>query len=225
MARLTGTELVELVTRYRFPDRRTAIAVILGESGGDPSAINREPGNIDRGLWQISSKWHPNFSDAAAFDVNRSTQYAFQLSKGGTDFSLWNATKSRNFAGHLGTAAGYLSAAGNGFAGTTATGDPSGVGGAGVGLSGVGMGVGIGDAYNWVTDRTPGFSTLSDVLAMLGKVLGALTSRDFWTRAGYVLAGLALLLAAAYLLFMAPARRAALGAISKASPVGADATD
>lgn len=192
MARLPDAELVRLVTDLRrFADPETAIAVILGESGGDPSAINREPGNIDRGLWQISSKWHPDVTTAAALDPEASTRYAFNLSQGGTDFNPWHATRHPNFPTHRAAAQRILAAN-----------PPSTDDGGGLSVGGVigalplpgGLNISTADdAAANVADRVPGIAGAREVLALLGKGLGVLTSADFWKRAGFVLAGLVLL--------------------------------
>lgn len=196
MARLPDAELVRLVTELRpFADPETAIAVILGESGGDPSATNREPGNIDRGLWQISSKWHPNVSDSAAYDPEASTRYAFNLSQGGTDFNPWHATKAATFATHRATAQRMLAA------------NPPSEGGGGGGVWGrvvgalpipggatLGQAPRIaGSAADTVAGVVPGIAGAADVLAFLGKGLAVLVSADFWKRVGFALAGAVLL--------------------------------
>jgi hypothetical protein len=85
---LSDTELAALVTGW--PDPVTAVAIMLAESGGNPLASNASvPGNVDRGLWQISSKWHPEVSNAEAYDPVRATEAAYRISKQGTDFSPW----------------------------------------------------------------------------------------------------------------------------------------
>lgn len=206
MPKLSPVELAELVTLYGFPDRPTAVAVILGESGGDPAKVNREPGNVDRGLWQISSKWHPEVTDEQAFDVQASTTAALRISAGGTDFNPWHATKAPAFAGHLRTAEQAVAeydAKGSGSAG--------GVGSGGGGGSSGGEGsappwwqripivpglVDTGDvidAGGAVVDGVTGVASgVGDVLGLAGKALGVLTSADFWKRAAWALGGLAL---------------------------------
>lgn len=216
MSVLTPEQIYQLVSEFGFADKITATAIVLGESGGDPRAVNRNSDtSIDRGLWQINSRWHPGVTERMAFDVALSTGYALQISQGGTNFQLWNARLHRNFPDHLRRAEQAANAVGS------TGGAPSG-GGSSPGWRDL-----VDAGGNAVLDAVPGggiirgaFSTAADIFAMLGKVLGVITSKDFWTRAAYILAGLALVAAAAYLVFMAPARKAALGAISDASPVG-----
>ena len=199
MAKLSPTELAELVTLYNFPDRATAVAVILGESGGDPAATNREPGNVDRGLWQISSKWHPEVTDEQAYDVQASTTAALRISSGGADFNAWHATKASTFAGHLRTAeqaVADLDAGGGGGGSSGSWGDdrpwwqkvPI--------VPGTGLDVGdITSAPGKVVDKVTGVAAgVGDVLAYLGKALSLLTSADFWKRAAWALGGVALLI-------------------------------
>jgi len=46
--------------------------------------------HADRGLWQISSYWWPQFSDAAVDDPMQAARVVHDISKGGTDFSPWD---------------------------------------------------------------------------------------------------------------------------------------
>merc|ERR1712014_412551 len=50
---------------------QTAVAVAMAESRGDCNAqyVNG-PGSIDRGLWQINSKYHPECSDSCAYSCS-----------------------------------------------------------------------------------------------------------------------------------------------------------
>jgi hypothetical protein len=47
----------------------------------------------DRGLWQISSRWWPQYSDAQTDDPAKAAGIVFSISKGGADFSKWDAYK------------------------------------------------------------------------------------------------------------------------------------
>jgi len=48
-----------------------------------------EDSSVDRGLFQINSRWHPSVSDDEAFDLHANVSYAHALSRGGTDWSQW----------------------------------------------------------------------------------------------------------------------------------------
>ena len=68
-----------------------ALAIVECESKFDPNALNCKTANdgCDRGLWQFNSKWHPEVSDAEAFNWELSTNHAYRISNGGVDFSQW----------------------------------------------------------------------------------------------------------------------------------------
>jgi hypothetical protein len=108
MARLSADQIAAMVLARGFADPVRATAVVLGESGGDPQATNRNTdGSTDYGLWQINSRWHIDtgqITQADAVDPIKSTDYAYKISNGGRDFRLWVATRQSSFAGHLDTA-------------------------------------------------------------------------------------------------------------------------
>lgn len=71
-----------------------AVAVALAESGGNSQAVNVNSDatrSRDRGLWQINSRWHPEVSDAQAFNPTDAARAAFRISSGGRDWSPWAA--------------------------------------------------------------------------------------------------------------------------------------
>lgn len=77
-------ELVYLCSR--FPDPHYAAAVIMAESGGNARASNSNTdGSVDRGLFQINSI-HGALS---TFEVEANINNAFQISRGGRDWSPW----------------------------------------------------------------------------------------------------------------------------------------
>ncbi len=109
--KLTDVELARLVTDAGFANREVAIAVILAESGGDPLAKNvNSPTSIDRGLWQISSKWHPEVADDCAYDPACSTQKAKRISNGGVDYTQWTAFTKGTYAQFIPRAQSALAA-------------------------------------------------------------------------------------------------------------------
>jgi hypothetical protein len=67
-----------------------AIAVALAESQGWTQAvlINTDCSH-DRGVWQISSRWHPEVSDGQAFDPAGCAQAAYNISSGGSNWQPW----------------------------------------------------------------------------------------------------------------------------------------
>ena len=93
---LTAAELVSLAEGAGTGgDPSTAAAVALAESGGDPAAIGRnQDGSRDRGLWQINDRFHPDVTDACAFDPACNARSAYAISSGWTDFSPWTTFQS-----------------------------------------------------------------------------------------------------------------------------------
>jgi hypothetical protein len=70
-----------------------AISVALAESGGRTDAVNVNGDkwkSRDRGLFQINSHWHPEVSDAQAFDPKAATAAAYKISHAGADWSAWS---------------------------------------------------------------------------------------------------------------------------------------
>jgi hypothetical protein len=87
---------------YRFGDNADKALLVLQGNGPGSCAENRnldptQDNNnmtwggygIDRGYWQINSYFHPKISEWCTRDVKCSTDYAYKLSKGGTNFSAW----------------------------------------------------------------------------------------------------------------------------------------
>lgn len=74
----------------------TAVAIVGRETGGTfdtrafrPASRNPAGGN-DRGGWQFNDKYHPDVSDADAYDFKRATAHAARKSAGFTDFGVWD---------------------------------------------------------------------------------------------------------------------------------------
>lgn len=97
----------------------TATAVALAESGGDPQAKHtNSDGSIDRGLFQINSRWHGDVTDACAFNPTCAAAAAYKISGSGTNFSPWttytagtyrNFLSAANIANTFKNLAGYAS--------------------------------------------------------------------------------------------------------------------
>lgn len=73
-----------------------AVAIALTESGGvtnatgmNRSGAGRQVTSIDRGLWQINNVYHPEVSDACAYDPTCAAQAAYRISRSGTNWSPW----------------------------------------------------------------------------------------------------------------------------------------
>jgi hypothetical protein len=89
--KLTKGELVKLARDTGFPDADFAASIALRESGGDPMALNdHPPREVSVGLWQINTLVHHKFSREQLTDPKVNARYAFEISKGGTDWSPWS---------------------------------------------------------------------------------------------------------------------------------------
>jgi len=72
-----------------------ALAVAEAESSFNPSATHSNANNsIDRGLYQINNLYHPEVSEAQAFDPKFSAQFFCDAVNKG-NLSWWNASKPR----------------------------------------------------------------------------------------------------------------------------------
>ncbi|MEQ0565393.1 FG-GAP-like repeat-containing protein [Amycolatopsis sp. NEAU-NG30] len=75
----------------------TAVAVAMAESRCDPLARGANPDSLDRGLWQINDKYHPEVSDACAYDAQCNANAAYRISGGGTDWTPWSTYNSGSY--------------------------------------------------------------------------------------------------------------------------------
>lgn len=97
--------LADILNEAGFPggtSQADGLAICQAESGRDPNAkhVNTD-GSIDRGIWQINDKAHPDVTDATAYDPVLATRAALSISKGGTDFSPWSAFTNGAYKAHL----------------------------------------------------------------------------------------------------------------------------
>lgn len=69
---------------------KKATAIVMAESGGDTHARNvNSDGSVDRGAFQINSRWHPEVPDAVCYNIGLAARAAYIISKRGTDWSQW----------------------------------------------------------------------------------------------------------------------------------------
>lgn len=104
--KLTLAQTVSTLKQAGFsgPGLAIAVAVAYAESNGlDPLATNTvgNSAGTDRGLFQINSYYHNEVSDACAFDPLCNAKAAFQISKGGTDWSQWSTFKNGLYLKYL----------------------------------------------------------------------------------------------------------------------------
>lgn len=97
--RLSDAQVAQVCARAGFRNSAliAAVAVALAESGGDTQAVNVNNDatrSRDRGLFQINSRWHPEVTDAQAFDPAANAAAAYRISAGGTSWSQWSTWKN-----------------------------------------------------------------------------------------------------------------------------------
>ena len=89
VTKVTSRDEIDNVIKAMFGDNwRLAKAVMMSESGGNSQAVNHNNnGSVDYGLWQINTIH--GLDKKCMTDVECSTEFAFKLSKGGTDWTPW----------------------------------------------------------------------------------------------------------------------------------------
>lgn len=99
MANLTPAQLEQLAYNagFRGNDLRMAVAVAIGESGGNPMAYNPEAaagtraGSGSRGLWQIYGTAHPQYNNSQTFDPQTNANAAYTVYRNaGSSFRPWS---------------------------------------------------------------------------------------------------------------------------------------
>jgi hypothetical protein len=89
----TIEEVIKKIAKEELVDPDLAIKVAECESKLDSKAIHiNKDGSMDRGLYQINSKYHPEVSDEQAFNPEYATRFFCKAFKEG-HLSWWNATK------------------------------------------------------------------------------------------------------------------------------------
>lgn len=87
--------------KYIFKSKwKLAYAVMMSEGGLNKDAIHRNTDKektLDRGLFQINSKWHNEVSDECAFNIDCNIKEAYRISKGGTDWHEWYGYKNGSY--------------------------------------------------------------------------------------------------------------------------------
>ncbi len=104
MSTLDADGIARLVVPRRFADPALAIAIALAESGGQTDAVHHNAGpppSVDRGLWQINSRFHPEVTDSQAFNPATATDAARRISVGGTNWTPWAAFRNHVYTPFL----------------------------------------------------------------------------------------------------------------------------
>lgn len=103
---LTLGELRTLARDVGFAKPKLAAAIAMAESSGYVRAVNRNrrrrpPRSIDRGLFQINSRWHPEVSRRCAFDALCNAEEAYRISEGGRDWHQWTTWHTGAYRAYL----------------------------------------------------------------------------------------------------------------------------
>lgn len=104
---LTIEEAYRLCLEAGFPATSAvyAVAIMIRESGlqsHPPDNINPGPPvSRDRGIAQFNDVYHPEVSDACAYDPACAIRAMYRVSSGGTDFSAWATYNNGSFASVL----------------------------------------------------------------------------------------------------------------------------
>jgi len=89
----TVEQIIRRVAKDEGVDFDLAVRVAKCESGLNPGAVHINPqGSVDRGLFQINSRWHKEVLDEIAFDAEGSTRFFCKAFKEG-HLSWWSASK------------------------------------------------------------------------------------------------------------------------------------
>ena len=92
------------------PQLIVAIAVAMAESGCNPGAVNvNSGGSEDRGLWQMNSVYHPEVSNACAFQIQCNADAAWKISDHGADWHPWSAFTNGSWRSYVGDARAAVS--------------------------------------------------------------------------------------------------------------------
>jgi hypothetical protein len=98
MAKLSPQDLAGYALAAGFPPAEiaTAVAVALGESGGETTATNRNTnGSYDYGLWQINTVHGPLLSQGDRFNPLDNAKMAFTVwQRAGNKWTPWSVYKS-----------------------------------------------------------------------------------------------------------------------------------
>lgn len=88
--------IIKTAERKGIKDIDRVLALVSCESKFNPFAVNAvgnsPAGSVDRGLWQVSNFWQKKVTDADAFDVQKSTNFALDQIAAGRE-SLWSCSK------------------------------------------------------------------------------------------------------------------------------------
>jgi len=80
------------------------VAIAQAESSLNTQAQNvNSDGSVDRGIVQINARWHPEVSDACAYNPACAFQAAYRISNSGTNFGAWSTYTGGAYLRYLNT--------------------------------------------------------------------------------------------------------------------------
>jgi hypothetical protein len=87
-------QIIRKICMEEGVDSELALRVAKCESNLNPSAVHENaPDSIDRGLFQINSKYHPDITPSQAYDPVFSTRFFCKAFKAG-NLGWWDATRT-----------------------------------------------------------------------------------------------------------------------------------
>lgn len=92
-------------------DLVTAVAIALAESGGNPNALGDIGiGQGSFGLWQINSKYHPEFGPdfTSLYDPQTNANAAYEIYVNAGGFSPWSTFNSGSYQSFVSSVAASL---------------------------------------------------------------------------------------------------------------------
>lgn len=145
MARLSPAQIARVAKDAGFSGRalQIAVAVALGESGGNTHAHNPVPPDDSYGLWQINMigslgparrRQFGLSSNSELFNPAVNARAAYAISSRGSDFTPWTVFRNRTYLMHMSRAAEGVRNVGEAVV-------PEGGGGGGAGPISIGGGV------------------------------------------------------------------------------------
>jgi hypothetical protein len=115
MAILTVQQARSYASQAGFTGNGLSIIVAIAQA--ESSLNTRARGtntdaSVDRGILQINNRWHPEVSDACAYDPACSMQAAYRISNRGTNFQPWTTYTSGIYKRFLSGSTGTIPGAG-----------------------------------------------------------------------------------------------------------------
>lgn len=93
------------------PQLVVAVAVAMAESSCTPHAknVNDDGGSVDRGLWQLNNRYHPEVSDSCAYQIQCNANAAWKVSGHGAHWSPWSAYNNGSWKTYVSDARAAIS--------------------------------------------------------------------------------------------------------------------